>query len=197
MDEKKKTKVQLIAELEELRKLNAEQDAFSTQHYLFENSAVGIGVSSKKGRILEANEAMRDLTGYSEKEMSEIDLADTYFNPDDRQLLLKKIKQDGKVENHEIQLINKQGKPYWASLSIRSIIYKGENAFLTTAIDITDRKKTEEELKESERYCHLLLNQLHEDIIVIDKDYRITDINNTFMATTGHKRSDVIGPPLL
>ena len=48
-------------------------------------------------------------------------------------------------------------------------------------------------LQESERYYRTLIFSLHEDILVIDRDYRITDINNTALHTLGLKREEVIG----
>ena len=59
--------------------------------------------------------------------------------------------------------------------------------------EITQRKQVERTLKESEQYYRSLLSNLHEDILVIDRDYRITDANNTFLVTTGHKLDEVIG----
>ena len=49
------------------------------------------------------------------------------------------------------------------------------------------------ELQESEHYFRTLLQTLHEDIMVIDSDYRITDVNHTFLISSGFKREDVIG----
>ena len=48
-------------------------------------------------------------------------------------------------------------------------------------------------LKESQRYFRALLNQLHEDVIVIDREYIVRDVNNTFLSTTGHHRDQVLG----
>jgi len=54
-------------------------------------------------------------------------------------------------------------------------------------------KQTEEALRQSERYLRSLLNHMHEDILVIDRDYRITDVNKTFLVIAGRKREEVIG----
>jgi len=61
--------------------------------------------------------------------------------------------------------------------------------------DLAELKRSEKELAEKERYFRSLLYNIHEDIVVIDRDYRITDLNNTAMITSGHKREDVIGRP--
>ncbi|MBD3268145.1 PAS domain S-box protein [bacterium] len=49
------------------------------------------------------------------------------------------------------------------------------------------------EVASREKYYRSLMNRLHEDVIVIDRDYIITDINNTFLHSTGEERSHIIG----
>ena len=56
-----------------------------------------------------------------------------------------------------------------------------------------ERKLVGKELRESKHYYRSLLNHIHEDILVIDRDYRITDVNKTFLITTGRTREEVIG----
>ncbi|KKL06405.1 hypothetical protein LCGC14_2596360, partial [marine sediment metagenome] len=48
-------------------------------------------------------------------------------------------------------------------------------------------------LAEKEQYYRSVLHDLHEDILIIGPDYRITDVNHAALVTTGHKRQDVIG----
>jgi len=54
--------------------------------------------------------------------------------------------------------------------------------------DITERKRAEEALAEKERYFRTLLYSIHDDILVVDRDYVITDVNNGIPATTGLSR---------
>jgi len=65
---------------------------------------------------------------------------------------------------------------------------------LHAAIEMAFYKhKMEKKLKESEQYYRSLISNLHEDILVVDQHYRITDVNNNYLVTTGHKREEVIG----
>lgn len=59
--------------------------------------------------------------------------------------------------------------------------------------EILRGKQLEEKLAGEERYYHSLLNGIQEEIVMIDRDYRITDVNKTFLETTGHSREEVIG----
>ncbi|MCP4694130.1 MAG: PAS domain S-box protein [Desulfobacterales bacterium] len=61
------------------------------------------------------------------------------------------------------------------------------------AADITERKRAEETLAQRERYYRALIYSLHEDILVIDRDYRITDLNDTAARTLGARREEIIG----
>ncbi len=56
-----------------------------------------------------------------------------------------------------------------------------------------ERKRLEKDLRESKHYYRSLLNNMHEDILIIDRDYRITDVNRTFLITSGRAREEVIG----
>ncbi|MBN1573896.1 MAG: PAS domain S-box protein [Deltaproteobacteria bacterium] len=61
--------------------------------------------------------------------------------------------------------------------------------------DITERKRAEENLIENTLYFRSLIDTLHEDIIVIDGDLRVTDINSSFLKKTGRARDDILGRP--
>ena len=143
------------AESERKRAENALQESEGRYRQLFENSMVGIGLADKSGRVLAFNNKMVEITGYSKDDISRLNLTETYVNKEDREGILEIISKEGKLENFEIQLINKQGTSYWANLSIKPIKYKGEDVLLTSAINITDRKRAEDALRESEAILNM------------------------------------------
>lgn len=63
------------------------------------------------------------------------------------------------------------------------------------SLDITEETAAQEELTQQEAYYRSLMYSLHEDILVIDRDYRIVDLNNTTLVTSGQSREEVIGQP--
>ncbi len=59
--------------------------------------------------------------------------------------------------------------------------------------DITARKDAERSLKKQKQFSSSLIHSLHEDILVIDRDYRIEDINNNALKKFGLTRKEAIG----
>ena len=111
-----------------------------------------------------------------------------------RETFIKALKTD-KSYVREYRIKAKRGDIIW--IQERAMIVcddKGEIDHVNGVFfDITDRKRAEEALLESERYFRSLLFSIHEDILVIDRDYRITDVNNTLLVTVGLKFEEVIG----
>ena len=64
---------------------------------------------------------------------------------------------------------------------------------LREAVTRREHREARAALAERERYFRSLLYGLHEDILVIDRDYRITDVNNSFVKTVGVSREEVAG----
>ncbi|MDK9706521.1 MAG: PAS domain S-box protein [Desulforhopalus sp.] len=62
--------------------------------------------------------------------------------------------------------------------------------------DITDRKRAEEKLRESNEYLENLINYANVPIIVWDMHFRITRFNHAFEKLTGRSASDVLGKSL-
>jgi len=54
-------------------------------------------------------------------------------------------------------------------------------------------KRTEDTLQNRVHYYQSLLNNLYENILIIEPDYRITDVNDAFLQSSGFKREGVIG----
>ncbi len=82
---------------------------------------------------------------------------------------------------------------------IRAYPIRGTDGVATAIVEVTEeitaRKQAEEALQESEHYFRSLLSNIREDILVIANDYRITDVNQAFLARSRHRREDVIGRP--
>jgi PAS domain S-box-containing protein len=122
---------------------------------LTENIAVGIyrNTPGPSGRFLEANPALLKMFGVENKEeFLETSVADLYAHPDDRRKFNETMLRDGHARNEELLLKRKDGGTFIASVSAVAVKdEKGQVEFYDGIIeDITERKKTEEALRESE-----------------------------------------------
>ena len=59
--------------------------------------------------------------------------------------------------------------------------------------EVTERKRTEEQLRNSRDYLDRILNGMYEGVIVIDHDYTIKDVNGRFLSQYNVSREDIIG----
>ncbi len=59
--------------------------------------------------------------------------------------------------------------------------------------DIIDRKQAEESLRESEKYYRSLLYSMRDEIIIVDRNHKITDVNKKFLTIASAGRDEVIG----
>jgi len=135
---------------------------------LFDNAPIGIGVSNKDGRVLEFNEAMQKMLGYSYAEMRKIRLKDTYLNPRQRQEMLKRLQSDGLVRDFEVRLKRKDGTVYDASLTVIPFFLSGEKVNLTVQRDITQQKMAQEALRESEQRFKAIFDSTSDGIFLHD-----------------------------
>ena len=124
---------------------------------LYENSPLGIIVcTSLECAPTMANESVCKMLGYSEEELMNLRL-DSITHPDDLPqeltLIQKLLKGELAKVKFEKRYISKSGEVLWAKLHISAIQDDDEAADLIVYMiqDITERKKAEVSLQESER----------------------------------------------
>jgi len=152
---------------------------------LFENSAIGIGLSDSEGNIIDTNNKMCSIMGYKKEELSIVKLKDTYVNPEERNNILKKIRTDGKIRNYEVQMKKRNGEIYWASLSISNVNISGKDLFLTEVVDVSKKKRAEEELLKYQEDLEKLVEKRTKKIKKINQELaeRNSDLEKFFKAT--------------
>jgi PAS domain S-box-containing protein len=121
---------------------------------------VGIGVASRDGRVLAANEAMCRITGYPAEELPAVNIGDTYLTPGQRDEVLRQLDRDGLVRNLEVALKRRDGTPYVGRLTITPIRLGGEDLLLTAEEDVTDQKRAKAELGAYQERLRSLASQL-------------------------------------
>jgi PAS domain S-box-containing protein len=133
-------------------------------HYrsIIERLPAGILILNRK-RILFANPAFREITGYSSEDLGAMGPWDM-VHPEERETIRRRglDRLDGKKglpERYETRWIRKDGRTIW--VDVWASLLGGGNgpAILVTVVDVTDRKVREEELEHS-RDMHQVLNEV-------------------------------------
>lgn len=135
------------------RKLAGEQiDELRNHHQsLFENSLVGTGLATPDGKIIDCNEAFASLLGYARNELINLNVTSFYLSPDERKSVREILIQKDALKDYETKLRRKDGTFITVLINISVVKLQGDIFFQTTCLDITERKRTEEQLLRSER----------------------------------------------
>ena len=154
------------------KNLEAEKDEKERQFEETLNSApTPIYITRKSdSKILYANKASIQFNGYDQSEIVKKHGTDLYVNPSDREVILKKLQEDGSITNYEMQIRNREGKILDILSSIKSIRFKNEDAVISVNADITYQKQVEKKFKQ-------LLEFTPDSIFIINKEGDIVITN--------------------
>ncbi|NQT96555.1 MAG: PAS domain S-box protein, partial [Candidatus Marinimicrobia bacterium] len=176
-----------------------EQIQYSEEKYrtLTENLNVGIYRNTGLGgKMIEANPALVSMFGYENKEeLRAAKVADLYQNPEDREQFNVKMLKDGFVRNEVLQLKQKDGTPFFGSVSAVAVKDKQGKVVYYDGIveDITERKQSEEKQKESEQKHRTILESIEEGYFEVDLKGNLTFANRALCDMTGYTEDELIG----
>jgi PAS domain S-box-containing protein len=161
---------------------------------LFEAAPMGIGISDLKGNMLDCNQSMQDMTGFTLEELKSNGIGAAYVDSDERKILHKTLLETGSVRNWEIRLKHKDGTIYYALLNVDVLELKGNKVLLATARDITERKQAEEKIYAAKTLLDKTFSSLNEVVLVVDPSTRtIIDCNPAVERVFGYSKDEVIG----
>lgn len=131
-----------------------------------------------------ANPAAERICGYREDELKQMYFWDI-VHPDYRNLVRNtgKDRQQGvnELQRYEFAIITKKGEVRQVELSGTATDFGGKLAGIITVIDITERKRVEGALKESEERLRALINSTPDIICFKDGAGRLLEANESYL----------------
>ena len=162
-------------------------------------NAAGI-CRQEDGVWIDINQAALDMFGYARKEViGKSSLAENFWvDLNERQKIVTMLERGEEVRNQEVQFIHKDGRTIIASVSIRALTFKGVKHLLVITEDITDRKRAEEALLESEeRFRAGFMGNPNAVAISRQEDGVWVDVNQAALDMFGYAREEAIGTSAL
>ena len=214
--DKDKTKMELIRELQTLRKKFEErtrsfeqecvvrcrtEEALELAQVIIDNSPVVLfrRLAGDPPRLVYVSDNIRYI-GYTAKEFLEgkIHFKDV-VHPDDSERIGREINQYAKDDVEEYtqvyRIITRDGQTRWVEDQTSVVRDAQGNKIYNQGllVDITRRKLAEEELQRSEEKFRRIVETTGEGFILMDENLKITEVNAAYCKMLGYSRAEILG----
>ena len=146
-------------------------------------------------RFVEVNDTAVKTLGYSKEELLALGPADIdpHLSRDEIITLAKRMKSD-KQQVFETQHWTKYGDIIPVEVSSSLVTYHGEQVILSIVRDITERKRAEDTLRESEEKFRLAFDTSPDSIAITRlADGMLVSVNKGFKQISGYTQEEIIG----
>ena len=212
MKDVERTKEQLVQELEILRDQVAQlrqsetevkragealQESEERFRKIFDHSNDAIfAIDPARDKILDINPRACSMLGYSREELLSTPI--TAIHPNEMPELLafaQSVFDKGSGWTHELTCLTKSGTTLPAEISASVIDIAGRTCMIALVRDVSDRKRAEEALRESEERISRILESAMDAIITVDNKQRIILCNSATEAMFRCPTAEAIGKP--
>jgi len=167
-------------------------------HYLkiIENMQDVYYRADMEGKLIFASPSMETLLGYDQASLYGTDIAEKFYKyPEQRNYLINELNKNGEVKNYEVTLLDNNNNEIQILTSSHFIYNKKGDAIGIegTITDITERKKAEISLRESEEKYRSVVENSHTGICIMKDEFQIIYTNPKFTEITGYPKDEING----
>ncbi|MFX1382457.1 MAG: PAS domain S-box protein [Promethearchaeota archaeon] len=144
-------------------------------------------VSLNEGRFINANDAFKQVLGYDIDELigkttSELNI---WANPEQRREMVRILKEQGRIKNFEAEAVTKSGERLLMLLSAEIINLNNEPYLISTTIDISEHRKAEQKLRESEEKFRTIAEETEIGVAIL-QDNKVKYANKAIDLILGY-----------
>jgi len=136
-----------IIQREQIKQLQLTRFAEKRFRSLFEQAQIGICYLDTNGFFINTNDYFNQMFQYTSEELKPLNISDLNDKTESNQnYALTQLLDDQNAIDHTVEkpLIRKDGTSFWANVSVSRIRFNQEDIYMSTVIDISERKKAEE-----------------------------------------------------
>ncbi|MBL0209826.1 MAG: PAS domain S-box protein [Holophagaceae bacterium] len=141
--------------------------------------------------ILYINGPMEEFVGLKREAVIGLQSPTFYEHPEDRDTFVERIFRDGRVDRMELEMKTSSG-PRLVEVTSRVIKFDGKTAFLTAFYDLTERKKAEQAVQDSESRFRAM-SEGTTDGVLMNENGIIIDANHSLARMWGGTAEEMIG----
>lgn len=145
--------------------------------------------------VLDINDKACEIYGFSREDFIGRSIRDISKNVSRGDEQVKKLLAQGTYQEFETVQYRADGSPINFLINASVIQYRGRRAVLSINRDITERKRAEQCLRESEERFRMFSEASSEGIVIHDRE-QILEFNNTAALLCGYDPSEVLGMSL-
>ena len=160
----------------------------------------GVAMVGLDGKVVDCNKASEKLLGLTREEFIGTNVYDIVV-PEDRQKALQgafKVLETGRIVNH-VRVLRKNSSAFDAEISVTAVYDKNGKpvSFVGVTRDVTERKKADEAIKQSEKKLQNIIDAMDDGIVLLGMDGKVIDCNQATLFQFKMKREEVIGKVIM
>ena len=163
---------------------------------LFDANIIGIEFWDFEGRVLDANDAFLRIAGYDRDDLIAGRVHRDRLTPpewrDDVARRVAEVRRTGTIQPYEREFVRKDGGRVPVLITAASFD-EGANQGVAFVLDLTERKKAEEELRASEARFRTFVDHATNLFMLHGEDGTILDVNRRACESLGYSRDELIG----
>jgi len=173
--------------------LDSHREEFSLRQFLFENGKDGLVVLDKNHKVIDVNSQFCEMLGYSPEELKTMytwDFEAVMTEEEIKAEFANDILINATFEGHHRR---KDGSVYNVEVSARSYDWKGQRLVFCSCRDITERKKAELQLQNSQQKYRILVENLNDVLFTLSEDGIIIYMSPVIKQISGFSSEEYIG----
>ncbi|MFZ7138281.1 MAG: PAS domain S-box protein [archaeon] len=167
---------------------------------IFEGATDGIvAINPKTYEIVFSNPQMSEITGYPSDELRKLSVLDL-IQKESLQFFVSQFQKHFEKKltiTQGIPVLRKDGQIVYCDGKSKIMKIGDENYLIGFVRDVTEQKKVEKALRESEENYRSIINAMDDTVWVIDFSGKFVDVNDSAVKALGYSREELLsmGPP--